>query len=101
MSCPGLIQEKGAIARGAQKLPGNWSSRRFNLPLVLRERIPVIGERDTAVVMHNDAVVQGLCEVPNMQDVSQRGLLTIGTGRGNASFANRRGQAIGGRQASS
>ncbi len=101
VSCPGLIQEKGTIARGAQNLPGNWSSRRFNLPLVLHERIPVIGERDTAVVMHNDAVVQGLCEVPNMQDVSHWGVLTIGTGLGKASFTNRRSQANGGRQASS
>lgn len=101
VSCPGLIQEKGTIARGAQNLPGNWSSIRFNLPLVLRERIPMIGERDTAVVMHNDAVVQGLCEVPNMQDVSHWGVLTIGTGLGNASFTNRRTQTSGGRQASS
>ena len=102
ISCPGLIQEKGTIARGAQNLPGNWSSMRFNLPLVVRERIPVIGERDTVVVMHNDAVVQGLSEVPNMRDVSRWGVLTIGTGLGNASFTNRKPPTTGsGRQASS
>lgn len=101
VSCPGLIRETGTIARGAQNLPGNWSSMRFNLPLVLRERIPVIGERDTVVVMHNDAVVQGLSEVPNMQDVTHWGVLTIGTGLGNASFTNRKPAANAARQASS
>lgn len=74
---------------------------RFNLPLVLRKRMPLVGERDTAVVMHKDAVVPRLCEVPNMQDVGHWGVLTIGTGRGNASFTNRRLRTNGGRQASS
>jgi hypothetical protein len=39
--------------------------------------------------MHNDAVVQGLSEVPNMQDVEKWAILTIGTGLGNAHFTNR------------
>ena len=39
--------------------------------------------------MHNDAVVQGLSEVPFMQDVKRWGVLTIGTGLGNARFTNR------------
>jgi hypothetical protein len=39
--------------------------------------------------MHNDAVVQGLSEVPFMQDVKYWGILTIGTGLGNARFTNR------------
>ena len=39
--------------------------------------------------MHNDAVVQGLSEVPAMQDVARWGVLTIGTGLGNARFTNR------------
>jgi len=38
--------------------------------------------------MHNDAVVQGLSELPFMRDVSHWGVLTIGTGLGNASFTN-------------
>ena len=41
------------------------------------------------VVMHNDAVVQGLSEAPFMQDVTRWGVLTIGTGLGNARFTNR------------
>jgi hypothetical protein len=39
--------------------------------------------------MHNDAVVQGLSEVPFMQDIQRWGILTIGTGLGNAHFSNR------------
>jgi hypothetical protein len=38
--------------------------------------------------MHNDAVVQGLSEVPFMQDVRRWGILTIGTGLGNVRFTN-------------
>jgi hypothetical protein len=51
--------------------------------------IPRIGDHDTMVVMHNDAVVQGLSEIPNMSDMEHWGVLTIGTGLGNASFSNR------------
>ena len=54
------------------------------------EDIPQIGDHDTAVVMHNDGVAQGLAEVPFMQDVERWGVLTIGTGLGNARFTNRR-----------
>ena len=39
--------------------------------------------------MHNDAVVQGLSQVPFMQDVQHWAVLTIGTGLGNAHFSNR------------
>jgi hypothetical protein len=53
------------------------------------EAIPSIGDHDTAVLMHNDGVVQGLSEVPYMQDVERWGVLTIGTGLGNARFTNR------------
>jgi predicted NBD/HSP70 family sugar kinase len=90
VSCPGVINEDGSIAKGAQNLPGNWESSKFNLPASLIEGIPSIGEHDTAVVMHNDGVTQGLSEVPFMQDVEHWGVLTIGTGLGNARFTNRR-----------
>ncbi len=40
--------------------------------------------------MHNDTVVQGLSEVPFLRDVDHWGVLTIGTGLGNARFSNRR-----------
>ena len=89
IGCPGRIEEDGSIDRGSQNLPGNWESRGFSLPHCLREAIPAIGEHETVVVLHNDAVVQGLSEVPLMQDVERWGILTIGTGLGNARFTNR------------
>ena len=89
IGCPGIINKDGSIERGAQNLPGNWESRKFHLPSSLHEAIPKIGNEDTAVVMHNDAVVQGLSEAPFMTDVERWGALTIGTGLGNARFTNR------------
>ena len=89
VGCPGKINEDGTIARGAQNLPGNWERKDFNLPARLREAIPEIGRHETAVMLHNDAVVQGLSQVPFMTDVTHWGVLTIGTGFGNACFTNR------------
>ena len=89
IGCPGIINKDGSIERGAQNLPGNWESSRFHLPGSLHEAIPKIGDDDTAIVMHNDAVVQGLSEAPFMTDVERWGVLTIGTGLGNARFTNR------------
>jgi hypothetical protein len=89
IACPGVIDGDGSIEKGAQNLPGNWESSKFNLPASLVEAIPQIGDHDTAVLMHNDGVVQGLSEVPFMQDVEHWGVLTIGTGLGNARFTNR------------
>lgn len=90
IACPGVINADGSIEKGAQNLPGNWESSKFNLPASLVEAIPEIGEHDTAILMHNDGVVQGLSEVPFMQDFERWGVLTIGTGLGNARFTNRR-----------
>ena len=90
VGCPGIILEDGTIERGGQNLPGgNWESKRFNLPAALTDAIPMIGDHDTVVCVHNDAVVQGLSEVPFNQDVERWGVLTIGTGLGNARFTNR------------
>ena len=97
IACPGVINEDGSIEKGAQNLPGNWESSKFNLPASLIEGIPEIGEHDTAILMHNDGVVQGLSEVPFMQDVDRWGVLTIGTGLGNARFTNRRKDAGNGK----
>jgi hypothetical protein len=90
IGCPGLIKEDGSIERGGQNLPGNWESQRFNLPGQLLELIPRIGEHEAIFLMHNDAVVQGLSELPFITDVQRWGVLTIGTGLGNARFTNRR-----------
>jgi hypothetical protein len=90
IGCPGMIEADGSIDRGGQNLPGgNWESSRFHLPTRLHKAIPKIGDDDTAIVLHNDAVVQGLSETPFMQDVDHWAVLTIGTGLGNARFTNR------------
>jgi hypothetical protein len=74
VACPGVIESNGSIKKGAQNLPGNWESSKFNLPASLIEAIPRIGGHDTVVVM---------------QDMKRWGVLTIGTGLGNARFTNR------------
>jgi len=89
IGCPGLITADGSIEKGGQNLPGNWELKRFNLPNLLREAIPMIDGNELSVLMHNDAVVQGLSEAPFMQDVQRWGVMTIGTGLGNARFTNR------------
>src|SRR3954463_880957 len=42
IACPGVINEDGTIEKGAQNLPGNWESSKFNLPASLVEAIPEI-----------------------------------------------------------
>jgi hypothetical protein len=70
IGCPGLIEHDGSIDRGAQNLPGNWESSKFNLPASIHEMIPEIGDH-----------------------VERWGVLTIGTGLGNARFSNRSSEA--------
>lgn len=91
VGCPGRINGSGCIESGGQNLPGDWEGDGFNLPGRVRAGLPRIGGRDTAVVVHNDAVVQGLSQAPWMRDVRRWAVLTIGTGLGNASFTNRGG----------
>lgn len=88
VACPGMISEDGSIAAGAQNLPGNWESPRFNLALHLGGHLPQLKGQDMQVRLHNDAVVQGLSELPFMQGVKRWAVLTVGTGLGNASFVN-------------
>jgi hypothetical protein len=90
IGCPGAIREDGFIQKGGQNLPGNWEHAKFNLPDLVRKAVPTLHGRDTIVVMHNDAVVQGLSEVPFMHDITRWGVMTIGSGLGNARFTNRR-----------
>jgi predicted NBD/HSP70 family sugar kinase len=88
IGCPGLIRKDGSIARGAQNMPGDWTSEHFHLPTELARKIPTIRGVPTMVLMHNDAVVQGMSELPFMRDVKRWAVLTIGTGLGNASYTN-------------
>ncbi len=98
VACPGVIDEHGTILRGGQNLPGNWEGKEFNLPGAIAQKLGRIGKHEPAILMHNDAVVQGLSEVPNMQDVSSWAVLTIGTGLGNAHFTNRHSEADGSKE---
>ncbi len=91
IGCPGLIDERGVIVNGGQNLPGNWEGESFNLAHEMAHRLPRLEGHEPVVVMHNDAVIQGLSEVPGMADVERWGVLTIGTGLGNARFTNRTG----------
>jgi ROK family len=84
IACPGVIRQDGSIERGGQNLPGDWDSPDFNL--VRRIEGAIDG---ACVLMHNDAVVQGLSELPFMRDVNTWGAVTIGTGLGNALYRNR------------
>ncbi|NUO54525.1 MAG: ROK family protein [Polyangiaceae bacterium] len=89
VACPGAIAEDGTILRGGQNLPGNWEEPGWNLGAALSKGIPSIEGHETLVIIHNDAVVQGLSEAPFMRDIDRWGVLTIGTGLGNARFSNR------------
>ncbi len=89
IACPGLIRADGRIERGGQNLPGDWEGDDFNLPERIGRLIPSIGGGQTMVLMHNDAVVQGLSEAAFMGDMARWGVLTIGTGLGNARFSRR------------
>lgn len=91
VGCPGEITAEGVIKSGGQNLPGgNWEDQDFNLVQELAARAPKIDGKKPVVRLHNDAVVQGLSEQPNMLDVKKWAVLTIGTGLGNARFSNRK-----------
>ena len=76
--------------RIAANLPGgNWEGEKFDLSTQLAEAVPSITGRPFQAVVHNDTVVQGLSEIPTRQDVKHWGMLTIGTGPGDACFTNR------------
>jgi predicted NBD/HSP70 family sugar kinase len=89
VGCPGTVLEDGRLEGGTLNLPGDWGKKSFNLVTTIREMIPTIRGHATMVVLHNDAVVQGLSETPFMSDVEHWGVLTIGTGLGNACFRNK------------
>jgi predicted NBD/HSP70 family sugar kinase len=87
IGCPGFVADDGTIKRGTQNLPGNWSSSSFNLAQEISTRIVKLAGIEPTIVIHNDAVVQGLSEIPRM--TSKRwAVMTLGTGLGNARFTN-------------
>ncbi len=48
----------------------------------------ITGHRPS-VLIHNDAVIQALSDLPHNRDVTSWAAVTLGTGFGNASFRNR------------
>ena len=88
IGCPGIINSDGSIKAGGQNLPGNWESDHFNLATELAKAIPTINGEQPLIFIHNDAVLQGLSQVPYMRDAARWGILTVGTGVGNARFTN-------------
>jgi hypothetical protein len=89
VGCPGTILEDGKLEGGTLNLPGDWGGQGFNIVNRIKEMVPTIDGHDTMVVMHNDAVVQGLSDAPAMADVEKWAILTIGTGLGNAVYRNK------------
>lgn len=87
IAIPGAIEPDGRISMGAQNLPGDWETP-FDLPAELARRLDPIGETPARVLLHNDAVVQGLGERRRMRKFERWGVLTIGTGLGNACYTN-------------
>ena len=67
--CPGPIREDASIEKGGHNLPGNWEHKGFNLAQLLCRAIPAIDGHNVVVLMHDDAVVQGLSEAPFVRDV--------------------------------
>ena len=53
------------------------------------DRLAARAGEETIVIMHNDAVIQGLSDYGNSRDSKHWAVLTIGTGLGNARFTNR------------
>src|SRR5690606_14113254 len=88
IACPGQVERDGSLSAGAQNLPGDWE-RPFHLPDALAARLDRIQGSVPQVVMHNDAVVQGLSELHRMRRSRRWGVLTIGTGLGNACYTVR------------
>jgi hypothetical protein len=85
IACPGQVEADGTLSHGAQNLPGNWEHP-FHLPDALGACLDPIGGRAPDVVLHNDAVVQGLSECKRMRKARHWAVLTIGTGLGNACY---------------
>lgn len=88
IGCPGKIRKDGSVGYGTQNLPGDWQEGDFNLPAHVASGLSDLAGEATTVILHNDAVLQGLSETPQMRDVEKWGVLTIGTGLGNARFTN-------------
>ena len=87
IAIPGAIEPDGRISAGAHNLPGDWEAP-FDLSAELGKRLDPIDDTPPQVTLHNDAVVQGLGERRRMRKFARWGVMTIGTGLGNACYTN-------------
>lgn len=87
IAIPGAIEADGRISMGAHNLPGDWETP-FDLPAELGKRLDPVQSQPAQVVLHNDAVIQGLSERRRMRRRRRWAVMTIGTGLGNASYTN-------------
>ena len=79
---------RAALNEDARKARIEGAEQQQRFADALGARLDRIGGRAPVVRLHNDAVVQGLSERPRMAPVARWGVLTIGTGLGNASYTN-------------
>lgn len=86
IAVPGKIEPDGRISQGAQNLPGDWEMP-FDLCGALGVHLDRIGRHKPHVLLHNDAVVQGLSQRHAMRKHRHWAVFTIGTGLGNASYS--------------
>jgi hypothetical protein len=89
VAVPGVPDAEGRLGPGAEGLPGgDWAAEEFRLPAALGRLLPPVAGTRPAVLLHNEAVVQGLSEAPFQRDVARWGVMTLGSGFGNARFTN-------------
>lgn len=88
IACPGEPDRAGHLRAGTQNLPGDWDAEDFFLAQALGEWLEPVRGCAPRILLHNDAVVQGLSERPRMRNLRRWGVLTIGTGLGNAAYTN-------------
>lgn len=85
---PGVVQSDGRISDAAATLPGEWQEEEFHLPSALSQAVTFADGTQPTVLLHNDAVAQGLSEASFQRDVARWGVLTIGPALGSARFTN-------------
>ncbi len=86
IAIPALLDDEGFITGKDRNLPGDWTKTDFHMPSIIENKIKERGFKPMKFIAQNDVVCQGLSELPFMQDVKEWGILTVGTGLGNARF---------------
>jgi hypothetical protein len=88
VAVPARVAPDGRLSSVARSLPGDWEEEEFRLPEALAAALRREGLVDHSVLLHNDAVCQGLSDAPFQRDVARWGLVTPAAELGNARFTN-------------